>query len=110
MCTILGNLLENAIEACDRLPNTQKRTISISTHETEHLWFLMIKNRYDGVLLKKQHHFLSRKENGKRIGIGIKSVNEIVLRHNGTIDIYTKYNFSQLVLHYHLQIHKIIML
>lgn len=87
-CTILGNLLENAIEACIRLPKKNQRSIQLQSHETEHLLFIRIENTYDGLVLKENQHLASRKSCSSQHGIGISSVTEIVERHGGTIDTY----------------------
>ena len=95
LCTVLGNLLENAVDACNRMPDlaesdSQKR-ISLSSRETEGQWFVFVENTYDGIVQKKNNRFLSRKDaNSKRFGIGLESVEDIAKKHNGILDIYPK--------------------
>lgn len=97
LCTVLGNLLENAVEACNRMPDIEKsdteKNISISTHETDGQWFVLLENTYDGITLQKHSHFLSRKDTkSKRYGIGLESVKDIVEKYHGCVDIYPKEN------------------
>lgn len=85
---LLGNLLENAVEACNRLPDGQTGHIVLTTHNTGGQWFLMVENTYDNVLYQKSNRFLSRKDTAKqRFGVGLESVREIVTSHGGKIDI-----------------------
>lgn len=85
---ILGNLLENAIEACDRLPEEEKGHILLTTYDTDGQWFLMVENTYDSIVYQKNHRLLSRKDSqNKRFGVGIESVREIVTCHGGKVDI-----------------------
>lgn len=88
MCTVLGNLLENAIEACQQLPEHAARSICLHVKETEHRLFILIENTYNGIIEKKGYRFRSLKTNSAYCGIGIESVRDIVKRHGGTLDIY----------------------
>lgn len=95
-CTILGNLLENAIDACTHLPENSKRIIRLNSRATEHILFIRIDNTYDGVVLKENRHFLSRKEESGWHGIGMESAREIIETHGGTMDIYPFKNFFRI--------------
>lgn len=97
LCTALGNLLENAVDACNRMPamndSGSGKTITISSRETDGQWFVLVENTYDGIFLKKNNRFLSRKDtHSKRFGIGLESVKDIINKHNGSLDIYPKEN------------------
>ena len=91
LCTMLGNLLENALDACRRMPHAAKdapATIRLFTRETGLLFFLCVENSYDGIVISDKGHFLSRKRNGKRSGIGLSSIREIAERHGGSVSVY----------------------
>ena len=85
---VLGNLLENAVEACNRLPEGEKGHILLTTYDTGGQWFLMVENTYDSVVYQKNNRLLSRKDSqNKRYGVGVESVREIVTSHGGEIDV-----------------------
>lgn len=89
LCTILGNLLENAVEACERLPKPEERIISVKTSVTPLLWCMTVENTFDGVLQEQeQKHFRTRKSDAAYHGIGLSSVEHTVKQHGGTLDIY----------------------
>lgn len=97
LCTVLGNLLENAVDACNRFPamneSDPEKYITINSHETDGQWFILLENTYDGIVLQKNSRFLSRKDtNSKRFGIGLESVKDIITKYNGSLDIYPKEN------------------
>lgn len=82
-CTVLGNLLENALEACQRQSRGERR-LSLTSWATEGTLFLLVENTYDGWFDRSEGHILSRKAGGVRCGIGLSSVRETVERHGGT--------------------------
>ena len=89
LCTILENLLENAVEACERLPKPEERIISVKTSVTPLLWCMTVENTFDGVLQEQeQKHFRTRKSDAAYHGIGLSSVEHTVKQHGGTLDIY----------------------
>lgn len=95
LCTVLGNLLENAVDACNRISvreeSDYEKYITISSHETDGQWFILVENTYDGIVLPKNNRYLSRKDtHSKRFGIGLESVKDIVEQYNGSLDIYPK--------------------
>lgn len=87
MCTILGNLLENAIHACCREEKSDS-FITLTSRETNSQMFICIENSYNGVFKKEGKHFLSLDSEKERFGIGLESVQEIVKLHSGTVNIY----------------------
>lgn len=87
LCTVLGNLLENAVEACE-LQVCGKPGIYLASHEDPHTYFLLLENSYNGHFKIKNGRFLSHKSQKPRIGIGLESVRKIIETQGGTLDIY----------------------
>ncbi len=83
LCIILGNLLENAIEASSYLP-PEKRKITVSSMIYTKKLFLLIDNQYDGVFVRKSGTFFSRKRSGK--GIGLSSVESVLHKYHGGME------------------------
>ncbi len=78
---LLGNLLENAIEACAEQQNS-KRQIIINAKADEHTLLFTIDNSCENEIKKnKQGKFLTTKANGQ--GIGLTSVQKVVQQYNG---------------------------
>ncbi|MDD2980333.1 MAG: GHKL domain-containing protein [Hespellia sp.] len=86
-CTILGNLLENAVDGCKR-QGENERFIQISVKQTADTFFIKIENSYDGKYNRQGEHFLSRKAGTIRFGIGLESVHDLVCQAGGTLDVY----------------------
>lgn len=58
-CSVLGNLLENAIEGCLRRTDDE-RAISISVRPMKGTLFLLVENTYDGRCSRQGNRFLSQ--------------------------------------------------
>lgn len=87
-CTILGNLLENALEGCERT-DANPRIVRISTRWTQQTFFLLVENTYVGCFVQgSNRRFLSHKRNGAEYGLGLESVKETVEQHGGTMETY----------------------
>lgn len=83
ICTLFGNLLDNAIEACEIVEG--KRWISIKIEKQNHLFFLQIINTIKDVPKEKEKGFWSSKKNKELHGYGLKSVQRIVDAYEGNI-------------------------
>ena len=85
---LFGNLLENAVEACQR-QITGPRRISVRGQTTQNTFAIAIDNTYDTIPEKdRRGRFRSMKHTGA--GIGTESVKNIVSRYNGVIQFETK--------------------
>lgn len=85
LCGLLGNLLENAVEACQRQQRGEK-TIFIAGQLQDNQLEFVIDNSFDGELRTRGCGYLSSKRSG--FGLGISSVLETVERFHGVINLY----------------------
>lgn len=84
ICTIFGNLLDNAIEACEKV-DVGERWISVKIETKNHLFFIQIINTIQEKPQKSERGFLSSKINKESHGFGLKSVQRIVDEYEGDI-------------------------
>lgn len=80
LCIVLGNLLENALEACEALPEDQARFIRVDIKPVGTQLAIRVENAFDGVMRLDGERVLSRKKDG---GLGLRSVQLIVDRLGG---------------------------
>lgn len=82
---LYGNLLDNAMDACEKLEE-ESRYISIITKLYNESLLLSIENSKDSSLFSEEKYFTTKRDR-KNHGFGIKSVREVVERYHGTIHI-----------------------
>lgn len=87
LCTILGNLLENALHASQKLPPEERQVKVLARMLSPAMMGLMVENRYDGVLKKQGDVLHSTKHDGQ--GIGLVSVETAVHRYHGNLTVET---------------------
>ena len=78
---ILGNLIDNAIEACE---NQSEKHIEIVIKEVKKLLYIKIVNSYEGELTDD---IVTTKEEKIMHGIGLKNVRNIVEKYDGTYEM-----------------------
>lgn len=89
---LLGNLLENAVDACKTVTNT-KPSISLNIQSLDDRVIITLDNTYDGKIQKTEKGFLSSK--GNRTGIGISTIQNIANKYNG----FAKFEFDDTMFH-----------
>lgn len=85
---LLLNLLKNAIEATEKLEESEK-IIKMKIRGNKDTLYLEISNSYDGII---NRNFLTRKSDKTYHGLGLKIINDIVKKQNGILDIDTNNN------------------
>ena len=79
---IIGNTLNNAIEACCQIEEESARMVSIVIQQKNHLLLYEVSNPYNGKKLQRP---------GNVHGYGLKNVEACVARNNGLMDISKKH-------------------
>lgn len=87
LCIILGNLLDNAIEALEQCRNGY---LGISMKVDAGMLFLQIVNSYTGSLKKQGERFLTSKAASQEHGIGLNNVKKIVEKYHGEMHFKTE--------------------
>jgi len=85
LCVILGNVIENAINACKGILNVNDRYLKIVCKNKNNKLFMQITNSYEGILEFDGDMPLTHEENH---GLGTKSVTVITQKYGGV------YSFS----------------
>ena len=92
---ILGNALDNAMEACRKLKAKEpgaETFIRISSFQKRELFFLKVENSFDGkVVGKQQNEFpVTDKADRENHGIGLANIKSTAEKYQGTMDFKVK--------------------
>ena len=86
--TLVGNALDNAVEAVLPLPPAE-RLIRLRVQEKAGLVFLQIENPYAGALEVRDGLPLTRKEDRQNHGFGLKSIRDVAKKYHGFLNLET---------------------
>lgn len=88
LCVLMGNLLENALDAQAYLAPEQ-RFVSVRAKSDENSFTLAVDNRFDGTVLQEDGRYVTRKEEVGH-GIGLSSVKTVCKKYDGVLQLETK--------------------
>ncbi|MEI7883837.1 MAG: GHKL domain-containing protein [Clostridia bacterium] len=86
ICIILGNGLENALEACKQMPLAENRFVSLEIATVSKQLLFKIRNSYCGGLEINNGRYISSKQDESH-GLGIRNIEKIVEAYGGFIKI-----------------------
>lgn len=78
LCTLYGNLLDNAIEAVAALPEGEDKTVTLRTNLRGSLLVIRTENRYQGERRRAGTGFFTTKADANAHGYGLRSVRDCV--------------------------------
>jgi len=85
LCIILGNLIDNAMEAAGNLPEGQQH-MEVSVSQVKGSLTIMVQNPYEGKIRRDDSgQFLTSKKDSINHGIGLSSVQRKVDKYNGEL-------------------------
>lgn len=87
LCSLLSNMLENAVTACKQCTKPSKR-IYINITSDEYKYIFCIKNTIQESVLQDNPDLMTTKRNKEGHGIGIKIIKDIAAKYNGNVDYY----------------------
>lgn len=87
MTIILGNLLDNAIQAAKKLNEEKKREIQIHITYSKGRLFIQINNYYNGKLFIENNKIVTSKADKENHGIGLQNVENALEKCNGIMKI-----------------------
>lgn len=98
-CSLLGNLLDNAIEACGRC--SCDTFIELQIRSDEDRIDITVKNSSEAIKTDGKNNLLTSKKNSGEHGYGTKIIKNIIKKYNGHYDFYMedKVFYNSIVLH-----------
>lgn len=87
ICDIYGNLLNNAIEACEKIEDDKKRYIDIRTKAMGNLMVIKVVNSVAEQVKVFDNYIKTAKVNKKFHGMGLLSIKESVRKYGGNVTV-----------------------
>ncbi len=85
LCVILGNLLDNAMEACLKQKEAEERFIRLYIGVLKGQLYITITNSVGGPILKQGKEYQTTKD-GNSHGFGLMRIDRIVAKYNGYLN------------------------
>lgn len=103
LCGILGNALDNAIDACRYLSRTN-RYIKVNMNIEKKNLFLQVTNAFDGIVkTDKDGNLVTRKGEVTQHGFGYQTMKQLIQDNNGTMDqVWDEREFTLRIVLYHV--------
>ena len=86
-CTLMGNALDNGIEACEKIKEYKNRSICISMVSKGNTLSIKMTNTTNGNVICDGDFFQTTKENPKNHGFGLKNMKSVVDKYNGVLEL-----------------------
>lgn len=82
LVTVLSNLIDNAITACERIPEPEKRFILLKIRIQDSVTFLHIENSTSIPVVIRNNCVVTTKENSREHGYGLKNVTSVLEKYD----------------------------
>lgn len=87
LCIVLGNALDNAIEACLKMPKKKSPIIKVDIYTTGNRLHINVANSVDKDVKIIKNEIITNKPNTANHGFGLKSIKEITAKNFGYTSI-----------------------
>ncbi|MGL4913427.1 MAG: sensor histidine kinase [Romboutsia sp.] len=99
LCIIIGNLVDNALEACKRIDASDVKYIHIKSKIINNNFIFEIKNNFNGSINIDKEKILTSKKNKLNHGLGLTNVKSTISKYEGNCNLSFKDNeFTSLVM------------
>lgn len=85
MVVVLGNLLDNAINASGNLENNRKININIKYKSS--MLFIHVSNTFDGHIMYRGDKIVTSNEDKENHGIGLNNIKSVIDKYDGVLKI-----------------------
>lgn len=101
LCIILGSALDNAIEACEKMPIGQGK-ITLNLRQIGEMLLIDMKNTFKEELVKDSEGLVTTKKDRANHGFGLKTIHQLTKKYDGALDYESKSGWFCLVINLNL--------
>ncbi|WMM26216.1 ATP-binding protein [Tissierella sp. MB52-C2] len=103
--SIFVNIIDNAIEACDKVDDSIRKYISLKSTIVNGYYVLKCENSKRNKVLESDNKFFTSKKDKFFHGLGIESIKSSIKKYNGELNI--KYNENSFIINIYIPIENI---
>lgn len=92
LCAILGNLLDNALEAAKQIQETEQRFVHLTIRRINQMLVIKVENSFATAPVEKDGMYITTKNEGGLHGWGLKSARALAEKYDGMVQ--TSHNGS----------------
>lgn len=85
LCAILGNLLDNALEAARQVPNAEQRFVRLTIRRIHQMLVIKVENSFLREPVRENGHLMTTKEESGLHGWGLKSAQTAAEKYDGMV-------------------------
>ena len=93
LCSLLGNLLDNALEAAMLVETDGLRRVILSIRRKGNLLILMVENGYDTEPVLADGNFVTHKKDKDQHAVGMLSIQHVAAAYDGVVNISYENNW-----------------
>lgn len=86
LCCVIGNLIDNAVEAVEKLGN-DGRVVRFTMKKQQGMLYISCENPFEGELKKQGTLYATQKQDAAHHGIGLRSVENVARKYNGRFEV-----------------------
>ena len=86
-CSFIEAIIDNAIEAVEKIEDPTKRCIGINVKESRGMMIAHLENYFTGALNYDEQELVTTKEDKRYHGFGVKSIKLIAARYGGYVSM-----------------------
>lgn len=83
LAALMGNALDNAVEAVERIPNKAEQIINVKVAPKSNMVQILVENSFDGALEQVKGQILTRKADKAFHGFGLRSIHSVSEKYGG---------------------------
>lgn len=87
ICSIFGNVLDNAIEGEEKIGDSDKRLIHLTVSAQKGFLLIKVENYFEGEIVFEGDILKTKKKDKRNHGYGIKSIKHVAGKYNGTMTV-----------------------
>ena len=95
MCIVLGNMLDNAVDACVNMSDDDDKFIEVDIRVMNAFLVIKIANSYSVPINMRNQEYITTKKDKQSHGLGLKNIRRIVDKYDGRLNIkHTENTFT----------------